>query len=68
MANLVLSAWERNDLLRILEYAKEKKRDDYERNKMTLEEFKQDIEKINVIKKRTLGIRYVKAYAVTKNE
>lgn len=67
MAQLFLGAWERNDLLRILDYAKEKKIQDFENGIIKEKDLEMDIMKIDVLKCRALGIKHNKAYVVNKN-
>lgn len=62
MAIIKMSAWEKNDLLRLLDYAQQKKLKDYDNNKMTFEEYKQDLIKINTIKERLRGKEYKQDY------
>lgn len=64
MAEIKVSAWERNDLIRILDYAKEKKVLDYKSGKMTQKECSMDLDKINTILQRLTGIPYRPDYRV----
>lgn len=66
MAEIKVSAWERNDLIRILEYAKEKKIEDYEQKRMTQAECLMDLNKINTILQRLTGIQYRQDYRVQR--
>lgn len=66
MADIKVSAWERNDLIRILDYAKEKKMLDYENGKMTQAECLMDLNKINTILARLTGIPYKQDYRVQR--
>jgi hypothetical protein len=66
MAEIKVSAWERNDLIRILDYAKEKKIEDYENGKMTQAECLMDLDKINTILHRLTGIPYRQDYRVQR--
>lgn len=67
MAQLFLGAWERNDLLRILDYAKEKKIQDFENGIIKEKDFEMDIMKIDVLKCRALGIKHTRSYIVNRN-
>jgi 3-dehydroquinate dehydratase len=62
MAVIKLSAWERNDLYRILDYAQDKKREELERKKITLEDYKREREKIFTIRQRLNGKDYKPDY------
>lgn len=64
MAVIKLSAWERNDLYRILDYAQEKKREELERKKITPEDYKQERQKINTLRQRLNGKDYKPDYLV----
>ncbi len=66
MAEIKVSAWERNDLKRILEYAKEKKIQDYENKQITQAECLMDLNKINTILQRLTGIPYKQDYRVQR--
>jgi hypothetical protein len=67
MTDLRLSAWERNDLMRVLDYAIEKKIQDYKKGEIAEGEFELDITKMNNLKCRVFGIKHEKAYIVSTN-
>ena len=64
MAVIKLSAWEKNDLYRILDYAQEKKSKDLDKKKITLEDYKQEVKKIHTIRRRLNGKDYKPDYEV----
>lgn len=61
MITIKMGAYEKADLLHILDYAKEKKYEDFNNDKMTAKLLKMDIDKINVLKARVNG-KYTEDY------
>ena len=63
MEIIKMESYERNDLYRILDYAKAKKLDDLNNKKITKEMYEMDIEKIKTIVARING-KYKRDYIV----
>ena len=63
MARIIkLGVWEKNDLLRILDYAQRNKLKDYNDNKITFEEYKRELKTIWALKERLKGKDYKQDY------
>ena len=63
MARIIkLGVWEKNDLLRLLDYAQQKKLKDYDDNKLTYEEYRRDLKTIWTLKERLRGKDYKQDY------
>ena len=57
MITIKCSVWEKSDLLRLLDYAREKKYEDFNNDpKMTKYMLQMDLKKIDTLKKRANGI------------
>lgn len=66
MTDIRLGVWEKNDLIRILDYAKIKKMEDYKAGKLTSELFTKDLKTIRTLQNRAMGKDYKKEYEIRK--
>lgn len=62
MAQIVLAPLEKNDLLRVLDYAMQKKTEELEKDKVNTRVLKDDIQKIKILKSRVMGNDYKPNY------
>ena len=63
MARIIkLGVWEKNDLMRLLDYAQQHKLKEYNDNKLTYEEYRRELKTIWTLKERLRGKDYKQDY------